>query len=178
MIKRSKLVANLPRLPHPSLECNPFRVNIRKFSRFVAVLALTTSLASFAQDKGYWRAASNTANSITGDIDIKPTQISINFLGFPIVQARTLTPAEVSAAFDADINAGATGVLYHLTIPATQRFLHKNTLCGTEQVEWMATYVSGHNLQIAFFSNPDAPVLTFDALSKSTDVCGTFTYAR
>ena len=178
MGKCLKLVANLPRLPHPSLECNPFRVNIRKFPRLVAALALTASLASFAQDKGYWRAASSTANSITGDIEIKPNQISIDFLGFLIVQARTLTPAEVSAAFDADINAGATGVLYHLTIPATQRFLHKNTLCGSEQVEWMATYVNGHNLRIAFFSGTDAPVFTFEAVSKSTDLCGTFTYAR
>ena len=173
-----KLVANLPRLPHPSPQCHPQRVKIRTFPRFLAALALTASIASFAQDKGYWRAASTTANSITGDIEIKPNQISIDFLGFPMVQARTLTPSEVSAAFDADINAGATGVLYHLTIPATQRFLHKNTLCGTEQVEWMATYVNGHNLQIAFFSSQDAPVFTFDALSKSTDLCGTFTYAR
>ena len=153
-------------------------MKIRTFPRFLAALALTVSLTCAAQDKGYWRAASTTANSITGDIEIKPNQISINFLGFPMVQARTLTPSEVSAAFDADINAGATGVLYHLTIPATQRFLHKNTLCGTEQVEWMATYVNGHNLQIAFFSSQDAPVFTFDALSRSTDLCGTFTYAR
>lgn len=143
-----------------------------------ACLALFCSLSCAAQDKGYWRAASTTANSITGDIEIKPSQVSIDFYSFPMVQARTLTPAEVSAAFDADINAGATGVLYHLTIAATQRFLHKNTLCGTEEVQWMATYVNGRNLQVAFFSNPDAPVFTFDALSKSTDLCGTFTYAR
>lgn len=174
----SKLRPNLPCLPHPSLGCHPQRVKIRTLPRLVAAFALAASLTCIAQDNGYWRAASTTANSITGDIEIKPSQISINFLGFPMVQARTLTPAEVSAAFDADINAGATGVLYHLTIPASQRFLHKNTLCGTDQVQWMATYVSGRNLQIAFFSNLDAPVFTFDALSKSTDLCGTFTYAR
>lgn len=176
--KAPKLLANLPCLLHTSLGCHPQRVKICTLPRFVAALALTASLACAAQDKGYWRAASTTANSITGDIDIKPSQVSINFLGFPMVQARTLTPTEVSAAFDADINAGATGVLYHLTIPATQRFLHKNTLCGTEQVQWMATYVNGRMLQVAFFSGQDVPVFSFEALTKSTDLCGTFTYAR
>ncbi|HTB97141.1 MAG TPA: hypothetical protein VK716_09055 [Terracidiphilus sp.] len=143
-----------------------------------ASVALICSFPCAAQDKGYWRAASTTANSITGDISITPAQISINFLGFPLVQARTLTPTEVSAAFDADINAGATGVLYHLTIPATQKFLHHNTLCGTEETQWMATYVAGRTLQVAFFSGQGAPVLTFEAISKSTDLCGSFTYAR
>ena len=150
----------------------------RLFLPFAACITLLCSLSCAAQDKGYWRAASTTSNSITGDISITPSQVSINFLGFPLVQARTLVPTEVSAAFDADINAGATGVLYHLTIPATQKFLHHNTLCGTEETQWMATYVSGRTLQIAFFSGQEAPVLTFEAISKSTDLCGTFTYAR
>jgi len=141
-------------------------------------LALAVSVLCSAQDRGYWRADSSTANSITGDITLSESKITINFLAFPISQARKLSPAEVSAAFDADVNAGYTGNLYHLTVPAAQRFLHHNTLCGTEQTEWMATYVSGRNLQIAFFSGTDAPVFTLDALAKSTDLCGTFTYGR
>jgi hypothetical protein len=142
------------------------------------LLAVVCSLTATAQDKGYWRAASRTANAITGDIALSDSKTTINFTEFPLVQARTLTPAEVSAAFDADINAGATGVLYHLSVPATKRFLHHNTLCGTEDTRWMATYASGRNLQVAFFSGTDAPVITLDALQNSTDLCGTFTYAR
>jgi|SRR5579862_6695339 len=146
-----------------------------------ALLCIASSLASLAQSKadhGYWRAGSKTAASITGDIEITDAKIIINFTGFEIVPARTLTPAEVSAAFDADVNAGGTGTLYHLAIPADKRFLHKNTLCGTEDTQWMATFASGTGLQLAFFSGPAAPVFNIDALANSTDLCGTFTYAR
>jgi hypothetical protein len=144
----------------------------------VASFALACSLPIAAQDKGYWPAASSTANSITGDISLSDAKVSIDFITFKIVQARTLVPAEVSAAFDADINAGAGGILYRLTVPAATRFLHHNSLCGTEDTQWMATYVSGRTLQVAFFSGSDPPVFTMDALAKSTDLCGTFTYAR
>jgi len=144
----------------------------------VASLALLCSLSCAAQDKGYWRAASNTATSITGDIALSDAKVTINFTAFPIVQARTLAAAEVASAFDADVNSGGTGTLYHLTVPAAKRFLHHNTLCGSEDTQWMATYVSGRTLQVAFFSGTGAPVFTFDALQHSTDLCGTYTFAR
>ena len=146
--------------------------------RAVPLLALAFSLSFAAQDRGYWRAVSNTANSITGDIDISDAKLTINFTAFRLVQARTLTAAEVSAVFDADVNAGPTGTLYHVPVPANKRFLHHNTLCGTDDTQWMATYVSGRTLQVAFFSGADAPVLTFDAVRNSTTLCGTFTYER
>ena len=143
-----------------------------------AFLALACSLTCSAQDRGYWRAASSTANAITGDISVAASKVTIDFFVFPLVQARTLTPAEVAAAFDADVNAGFTGSLYRVTVPASRRLLHKNTLCGTEDTQWMATYVSGRTLQVAFFSGQNMPVFTFDALRDSTDLCGTYAYAR
>jgi hypothetical protein len=143
-----------------------------------ALIVVVSCLASKAQDKGYWRAASSTASSITGDIGLSDSKITINFAVFPLVQARRLNPGEVGAAFDADVNAGGTGVLYRLTVPAEKKFLHHNTLCGTETTQWMATYVSDRTLQVAFFSGPESPVFTLDALRNSTDLCGTFTYAR
>ena len=144
-----------------------------------AILALGGALVCAAQDKGYWRAASSTASSITGDIGISGTKLILNnFYPFPIVRARNLIPAEVGAVFDADVNTGATGILYHVSIPANRRFLHKNTLCGTEDTQWMATYALGNTLQVAFFSGQQAPVFTMDAISHSSDLCGTFTYAR
>jgi hypothetical protein len=42
----------------------------------------------------------------------------------------------------------------------------------------MVTFVSVGRLQVAFFSGAQAPVLTFDAVGNSTDLCGTFTYSR
>jgi hypothetical protein len=153
-------------------------VKTRFLLRFAVTLALACGLSCAAQDKGYWRSASNNANSITGDIALSDAKVTINFISFLIVQARQLGPAEVSAAFDADVNAGGTGALYHLTVPAAKRFLHHNTLCGGEDTQWMATFASGNKLQVAFFSGASAPVLTVEALGKSTDLCGTFSYVR
>ncbi len=143
-----------------------------------AILALCCSLPSAAQDKGYWHAVSSTATAITGDIAISDAKLTIDFTGFTIAPIRKLGPAEVAAAFDADANTGGSGNLYRLTVPASKRFLHHNTLCGTADTQWMATYVEGRALQVAFFSGPNAPVLTMDALANSTDLCGTFSYAR
>jgi hypothetical protein len=151
---------------------------VKTLLRIVAILALCSTLPALAQDKGYWRAASNTAGSITGDVEIAGNKLTINFTTFLIAQARQLQPSEVSAAFDADINAGPTGNLYHLVIPAAKRFLHHNTLCGTETTQWMATYASGNTLQVAFFSGSAAPVFTMDALAHTSDLCGTYTYVR
>ena len=102
----------------------------------------------------------------------------INFAPFTIAQIRTLKPDEIGAAFDADTSAGGAGSLYRLNIPASKKFLHNNTLCGSEDTQWMATYVAGHTLQVDFFSGEKPPVFTIDAISNSTDLCGTYTYAR
>ncbi|WP_433967624.1 hypothetical protein [Tunturiibacter gelidiferens] len=131
-----------------------------------------------AQEKGYWRAESSTAQSITGDIGFSGEKMSINFTGFVIAQIRSLEPGEVSAVFDADSSGGGSGNLYRLNIPAAKKFLHKNTLCGTEDVQWMATYVVGRSLKIAFFSGPKMPVFTLTEIGNSTDLCGTFSYVR
>jgi hypothetical protein len=144
----------------------------------VASLVLACSLSGSAQDKGTWRAASSTATAITGDIAISDAKISINFTGFTIAQIRKLNPAETSAAFDVDSGTGASGSLYRLNVPAEKRFLHHNTLCGTEETQWMATYVQDRSLRIAFFSGSNMPVFTPDALANSTDLCGTFSYVR
>lgn len=143
---------------------------------FLAGVALVACAS--AQERGYWRAASNAARSITGDVSLSDAKLVIDFSGYTIAKIRALQPAELSAAFDADSNAGGSGNLYRLNIPATKRLLHKNTLCGTDDTQWMATYVAGRSLQIAFFSGQKLPVLTLEALSDSSDLCGTFSYTR
>jgi hypothetical protein len=146
----------------------------------VALMVLSGAIQGVAQEqiKGYWRAASNTAASITGDISFSDFKLTINFRGFPIAQARTLKPAEVSAVFDEDVNSAGPGALYSLNAPAELRLLHHNTLCGTEETRWMAAYVSGRTLKIAFFSGENAPVFTIDAISNSPNLCGTYTFVR
>jgi hypothetical protein len=144
----------------------------------LGLAAVCGTAAQAQEDRGYWRAASSNANAITGDISIGELKMSINYVTFPLAPIRRLKPIEVSAAFDADVNAGIEGSLYRLKVPPAQRFLHKNTLCGDDETEWMATYVRGHALQVAFFSGDDEPVFTFDAIQKSSALCGVYSYAR
>ena len=147
----------------------------------IVVLAGAMCLAarvSAQEDRGLWSATSTNAHAITGDITIGEAKVTLNFFMFPLAQIRRLKPVEVSAVFDADVNAGIEGTLYRLRIPGTQVFVHKNTLCGGEETQWMATYVTGHTLKVAFFSGDDMPVFTFDAMQNTTTVCGSFVYGR
>ena len=144
----------------------------------VAGVLLAVAVAAAAQDGGAWVAASTNATSITNNIAISKDRLSIDYLTFPLAPIRTLKPVEVSAVFDADVNAGINGDLYRLRIPANKPIVQHNTLCGGEDTQWMATYVTGRTLRVAFFSGDDMPVFTFDAISMSTTVCGTYTYTR
>jgi hypothetical protein len=141
-------------------------------------LVLICCMTAAAQDKGYWRAASSTAKSITGDVALSDEKISINLVSFTVARIRALEQAEASALFDADGTGGGNGSLYRLIVPGDRKFLHKNSLCGSDDTQWMVTYVSGRSLQVAFFSGAKPPVFTTDALANSTDLCGKFGYVR
>ena len=141
-------------------------------------LVLACCISAVAQDKGNWRAESTTAKSTTGDVALFDEKLAINFSTFTIAPIRSLEKGEVSAVFDVDSTAGGSGSLYRLNIPGAKKFLHKNSLCGSEDTAWMVTYVSGRSLQIAFFSGEKQPVFTLEAISNSTDLCGTFSYVR
>ena len=141
-------------------------------------LVLVCCMTAAAQDKGYWRATSSTAKSITGDVALADEKISINFLSFTIARIRGLEQAEASALFDPDGTAAGNGSLYRLNVPGAKKFLHKNSLCGSDDTQWMVTYVSGRSLQLAFFSGQKPPAFTSDALANSTDLCGKFSYVR
>ena len=157
--------------------CHARRMKKRLLAAGVAG-CLHLSIVGFAQDKGYWRAESNTANQITGDIVISDSKITLNFLSYSLAPIRKLTQAEAGAAFDVDSNAAGGGNLYRLSIPADKKFLHRNTLCGSEETQWMATYVQDRTLHVAMFSGSNMPVLTAEALSSSNEVCGIFGYAH
>ena len=143
----------------------------------LAILLLTATLSA-QQEIGLWRAAGSTAKAITGDIALSAQKLTINFLAFTIVRVRDLDKTETPAAFDTETNPNGAGSLYRLNVPAATKFLHKNTLCGTDDTQWMATYATPHSLQIAFFSGPKPPTFTQDAISNSSDLCGTYSYAR
>ena len=149
--------------------------------RIFALNLLVLTLPLVAQERGYWKPASKTAQSITGDVVLSGDKITINFFTTTVAEIRPLKPEEMAAAFadaSADGGPGAAGHLYRLSIPGDKRFLHKNTLCGSDETQWMATYVSGKELEIAFFSNAAPPVFTIEALRDSPNLCGTFSYSR
>lgn len=149
--------------------------------RFVCVIlgsVLACCVSAKGQEEGAWRASSQSAMSTTGDISISDEKLFLDLYGFPMARIRDLEPGEVSAVFDVDSNTGGRGHLYRLSIPGSRRFLHKNTLCGSDDTQWMAAFVEGRALHIAFFSGPKMPVFTPEAFANSTDLCGTFTYAR
>ena len=141
-------------------------------------LALNCAVSGVAQERGNWRAASKTAQSITGDMNFSAEKLTINFISFPMAEIRPLKSSELAAAFgSADGDAG-TGHLYRLSIPGDKRFLHKNTLCGSEETQWMATFVSGKELQVAFFSNATPPLFTVEAMNSNANLCGTYSYVH
>lgn len=144
---------------------------------FASILTCTLPVAG--QEHGAWRPASKTAQSITGDVTFGDERMTINFLTLPVADIRPLKPEEISAAFTfGNPEASGTGHLFRLSIPGDKRFLHKNTLCGSDETQWMATFVSGKTLQIAFFSNATPPVFTVEALRDNVNLCGTFAYVR
>ncbi|WP_254061689.1 hypothetical protein [Granulicella sp. L60] len=151
---------------------------IKTLQSTLAASLLLCTLTAAAQDKGNWRAVSTTARSITGDIGIAEEKVAINFATFTIARIRPLEKAEVSSIFDADSTAPGSASLYRLSIPGDKKFLHKNKLCGDEDTQWMVTYVTGHDLQMALFSGEKPPVFTHDAIANSTALCGTFSYTK
>jgi len=143
-----------------------------------ALICLLPAISAAAQEKGYWHAASTTAKGVTGDLAFTDSKLTINnFSTFTIAEIRALEPAEAQALFSA-ADAGSHGNLYRLDIPADKRFLHKNTLCGTEETQWAITYVTGRSLQLAFFSGPSIPTLTPEAITDSARLCGIYSYSR
>jgi hypothetical protein len=146
--------------------------------RAVLTLIVACTLPLAAQDKGYWRAASSNANDITGDVSLSASKLTINFTSFIVAEIRKLQISEATALFEADPGSGGSGNLYRLNVPGAKRFLHKNTLCGSDDTQWLVTYVEGRTMHVAFFSGENMPVITSEALANSTDLCGTFSYSR
>ena len=148
-----------------------------RFGNF-AIATLLCCTAAAAQDNGYWKPVSKTASAITGEIGISGEKLSINFAIFTIADLRPLTGDESLALFNIDADAKGAGKLYRLDIPAGKTFLHRNTMCGTEDTQYMATFASGKSLQVAFLSGSKMPVFTPDAIANTTALCGTFSYRR
>ncbi|ADV81082.1 hypothetical protein [Terriglobus saanensis] len=149
---------------------------ILKRAAITSLFLLTLTLA--AQERGTWKAESKTARSITGDLILTDEKLTISFSMIAMARIRGLQPEEIGSVFDVDSNEAGRGSLYRLNIPASKKFAHHNSLCGGEDVEWMVTYVSGKTMQVAFFGNVKVPVFDRNKIADSSNLCGTFTYAK
>lgn len=158
--------------------CHAGKMKLQRMMCVVVVWAMAWPVVGGAQEKGYWRAASTTAKSITGDVSFTKEKVTINLSSYWIAQIRVLQPAEAGAAFGAESGSSGMGNLYRLSIPGDVKFLRRNTLCGGEDVQWAATYVVGKSLQMTLFSGSHPPVLTAEAMASATNVCGTFAYVK
>jgi hypothetical protein len=144
---------------------------------FAAVPPAATAQAK-TPDMGYWVPVNSSARTITGELALFPTRLTLNLINFPVAPIHALTPAEIRAVFPGE-TPDSGGNLYRVRIPAAQRFLNHNTLCGTDQAEWLVTTLINRQLYVAFFSGTEMPVFTPEALEKSSDLhCGTFSYSR
>jgi hypothetical protein len=152
--------------------------NSRGIKAVLLGLLLACGTSSIAQERGSWRATSSTAKAITGDVIFSGERVTINFAAFIIAQIRTVQPAEAAATFNLEPGETGSGNIYRLNVPAATKFQHKNTLCGSEETDYMVTYVAGKTLHVAFFSGMKLPVLTPEALANTPDLCGTFLYTR
>jgi hypothetical protein len=154
--------------------------------RPILLLTLALTLPAISQkndpdrtpDRGLWHASSKPAKSVTGDIVFTDYKVTLDFFTYTIANIRTLTPAELAAAFAADPATTSAGTLYRLDIPGGKKFLHGTPLCGAEDTQWIATYTSGRSLELLFFSGNDMPVLTLDALTDAPNLCGRYAYTR
>lgn len=152
---------------------------MKQFKLFAALLTLLYIAKLPAQQvRGSWHATSKNAQSVTGDIAISGDKMEIAFAIFPVSQIRALKPEELKATFDLDGEPAGAGSLYKLNVPATQKFLKKNSLCGDETTQWMVTYVAGRSLEVAFFSGGPVPLFTPEAIATTTNLCGVYSYVK
>lgn len=154
------------------------RTAVRTALALSPALLIAVAVPAQQQEEGLWRASSQTARAITGDVAFAPNRLTMNFLAFPISRIRALGNEEIDAAFSPDPGAQGNGSLFRLNIPSSQKFLHKNTICGSDDATWLATFLSGRTLALKFFSGQKPPDLSPEALANSSDLCGTYIYSR
>lgn len=142
------------------------------------VAAVQSGHAQAAATK--WGAISTTAMSITGDVAMSPTGLTMAGTEYPLTHVATV-PAQQRAGIGQFIAVTEpTGAdLYRIKIPGTRKLHNGNTMCGGKDVTWLlAVSGSGPTLALAFFSSAAQPSLDGNALGNSTAVCGTFTYGH
>src|SRR5579871_6279076 len=95
---------------------------LRAFSVGTTLAATLAMAQATGPEAGYWRASSQTARSITGDIAFSGDKLTINFLAFTIAHIRPLNTEETISAFNPDPGTQGSASLWRLRISAAQKF--------------------------------------------------------
>jgi len=122
---------------------------------------------------------SNTALSVTGTIRFSSKSISIHGKSYPLTLSHALTADELAAAKPLfSIDTATSGFLYKASIPGNAPMLNRNTLCGATCTWVLAVYTAPDQLNLAFITGTAAPGLAPGALMHSSNVTGTYWYAK
>jgi len=126
-----------------------------------------------------YTAQSKTALSITGTIRFSSKSISIHGKSYPLTLTHTLAADELAAALPLfSIDNATSGFVFKTFIPANAPMLNDNTLCGATCTWVLAVYTSPDQLNLAFIKGDAMPSLTPGALMNSSNVTGTYWYAK
>jgi hypothetical protein len=122
---------------------------------------------------------SNTALSITGTIRFSSKSISIHGKSYPLTLSHTLSAAELSNSKPLfSIDTVTSGFLFQTSIPANAPMLNGNSICNAKCTWVLAVYTAPDQLNLAFITGDAAPSLAPGALMNSSNVTGTYWYAK
>jgi hypothetical protein len=131
-----------------------------------------------------WTAMSNTAMSITGDIELSSNELTLAGKSYALVLVSNIAAPQLAAAGEIVAMAQpTTASLYKLSIPAGTKLVNGNTICGPNAANWLLTVIgtgppaqTDQMLSLAFFSGSGKPDLA--SAANSTSLCGTFSYSH
>jgi hypothetical protein len=125
-----------------------------------------------------WLAGSTTAMSITGDIKMSSSKLTMVGRDYLLTLVRDITAEHLSDAGKIVDETKPTGArLYRITIPARAKLVNGNTICSPKDANWLLAVTRKENiLSLAFFSGDGEPNLV--TARESNELCGTFGYFR
>jgi hypothetical protein len=132
-----------------------------------------------------WLAWSNTASSITGDIRLSSTILTMVRRHYPLRLVRDIDAQNLSdAARIVGAEHPTAARLYRTMIPATAKLLNGNDICGLNDANWVLAVNdrlpddNEPTLALAFFSGDREPDFDDEVVSNNTDLCGTYGYGH
>jgi uncharacterized RDD family membrane protein YckC len=131
-----------------------------------------------------WMPHSDSATWVTGPILMSTTGISIKNIIYPLTLTRPLKGNELESAaqiFHLQSSQDDEGWLFRANISSATRLINDNTLCGTDDAQWLIAVVTPdgpsttRELHLMFFSGDSEPAIQ-PGLEKSSKECSSFVY--